>query len=324
MKTNPLYKGLLDKSIASMISAIEIYNKPDFQYREETFTILAINAWELLFKAHILKLSNYKTRSIYELQPATLKDGSLSKTRKVIAKNRIGNPKTISILIAISILESRKLLPKNLRDNVEALIELRDNAVHFYNMNPIARPIQELGFACIRNYIAILKAWSVPIDLHQYNLFLMPLAYIDEKKFVESALTDEQGRYIQLLQEKLKHKDKDGDYDIAISIELDFKKGNSIEAIGMKFDPNGVSVTLSEEERKSRYPHTYKEIVGKCKERYSDFKCGTKFNEIMKEIKKNDKLAYNRKLYPNNPKSQIATFYNAGIMHELDNHYTRK
>lgn len=67
MKTNPLYKGLLDKSIASMISAIEIYNKPDFQYREETFTILAINAWELLFKAHILKLNNYKTRSIYEL-----------------------------------------------------------------------------------------------------------------------------------------------------------------------------------------------------------------------------------------------------------------
>lgn len=33
---------LLDKSIAAMIAAIEIYNKPDFMYRGETFSILAI------------------------------------------------------------------------------------------------------------------------------------------------------------------------------------------------------------------------------------------------------------------------------------------
>ena len=39
---------LVDKSIAAMVSAIEVYNKPDFKYREETFSILAINAWELL------------------------------------------------------------------------------------------------------------------------------------------------------------------------------------------------------------------------------------------------------------------------------------
>jgi hypothetical protein len=42
---------LLDKSVSAMISAIEIYNKPDFKYREETFAILAINSWELLLKA---------------------------------------------------------------------------------------------------------------------------------------------------------------------------------------------------------------------------------------------------------------------------------
>ncbi|BAW80716.1 hypothetical protein TAO_1346 [Candidatus Nitrosoglobus terrae] len=34
-----------------MLSAIEIYNKPDFKYREEIFSIIAINAWELLLKA---------------------------------------------------------------------------------------------------------------------------------------------------------------------------------------------------------------------------------------------------------------------------------
>jgi hypothetical protein len=34
-----------------MISVIAIYNKPDFKYRDETFAILATNAWGLLLKA---------------------------------------------------------------------------------------------------------------------------------------------------------------------------------------------------------------------------------------------------------------------------------
>ncbi len=42
---------LLDKSVQAAISAIEIYNKPDFKYREESFSILMVNAWELLLKA---------------------------------------------------------------------------------------------------------------------------------------------------------------------------------------------------------------------------------------------------------------------------------
>ena len=41
-------KELLDRAIAATISAIEIYNKPDFLYREEAFAVLAINGWELL------------------------------------------------------------------------------------------------------------------------------------------------------------------------------------------------------------------------------------------------------------------------------------
>ena len=47
-KRNHLYVSLIDKSLSSMLSAIELYNKPDFSYREEAFAILAVNAWELL------------------------------------------------------------------------------------------------------------------------------------------------------------------------------------------------------------------------------------------------------------------------------------
>ena len=46
---------ILDKSIAACVSAIEVYNKPDFRYREETFSILMVNAWELLLKSLYLE-----------------------------------------------------------------------------------------------------------------------------------------------------------------------------------------------------------------------------------------------------------------------------
>lgn len=36
-------KELIEKSIAASVSAIELYNKPNFNYREETFAILMIN-----------------------------------------------------------------------------------------------------------------------------------------------------------------------------------------------------------------------------------------------------------------------------------------
>ena len=49
-------RTLYDKSLSAMLAAIEVYNKPDFFYREETFAILAINGWELLLKARIAPL----------------------------------------------------------------------------------------------------------------------------------------------------------------------------------------------------------------------------------------------------------------------------
>ena len=58
-------RALLNKSIGAMISAIEVYNKPSFRYREETFSVLAINAWELLLKAKWLKEHGNNVKSLY-------------------------------------------------------------------------------------------------------------------------------------------------------------------------------------------------------------------------------------------------------------------
>ena len=63
---------MLEKSIAAILSAIEIYNKPDFKYREETFAVLCINSWELLLKAKILNLASNRAAALYAMEYKTL------------------------------------------------------------------------------------------------------------------------------------------------------------------------------------------------------------------------------------------------------------
>lgn len=150
MKKNKIYESLIDKSIGSMLSAIEIYNKPDFKYREETFAILAVNSWELLLKARLLKLNNYRINSIYCYKAYVNKDGKKSSKKKVLDRNRSNNPKSISIIEALNRLSAKNELPSKLKDNIEALVEFRDNAIHFINMKELSKPLQELGFACIK------------------------------------------------------------------------------------------------------------------------------------------------------------------------------
>lgn len=323
MKKNPIYESLIDKSIGSLLSAIEIYNKPDFKYREETFAILAINSWELLLKARILKLNNFRINSIYCYKPYVNKNGVKSNKQKVLDRNRTNNPKSISIYEALNRLDALHQLPNKLRDNIEALIEFRDNAVHFVNMKDLSKPLQELGFACIKNYIHILKEWQTKRSMSKYNLYLMPLAYLENKMEVDTASTPEAQNFIRLVKQKLDNESKDEDYDIAIKIELKFQKGNSFGATNVKYDENGLPITLSEEDIRKKFPLTYKEVIVKAKTRYKDFKRGPSFNSMMKEVKQNEKLYYERKLDSKNPKSQKQGFYSTNIWQVLDSKYTR-
>lgn len=324
MRVNPLFRSLLDKSVGSMLSAIEIYNKPDFNYREESFAILSVNSWELLLKAYLLKINHFNVNSLYVYKDSKKKDGTPSK-RKVVAINRCKNPCTLSIQEVINRLSKLKHLPSNLKSNIETLIELRDNAIHFTNLEPITKQIQELGFACIKNYISIVKYWKLPIDFSRYNLYLMPLAYIDSKKIVDSVLSKETENYIDLVKSKISSEDQtEEEFNIAISIDIDFKKGNSFESIGVYYSPDGTPITLSEENIKKNYPYDYRTIVKKCKEKYSDFKQDRKFNDIMKGVKQNKKLCHIRKLDTDNPKSLKKAFYSTAIFIEFNKHYHRK
>jgi len=74
-------KELLDRAISAMVAAIEIYNKPGFPYRTESFAILAINGWELLLKAKWLADHRNQASSLYVHETRDNVDGKKSKKK---------------------------------------------------------------------------------------------------------------------------------------------------------------------------------------------------------------------------------------------------
>ena len=76
-------KELLDRAVAATVAAIEIYNKPDFLYREESFSVMAINGWELLLKAKWPADNNNNIRSLYVREYKVNQDGKRGKQLRI-------------------------------------------------------------------------------------------------------------------------------------------------------------------------------------------------------------------------------------------------
>ena len=140
MRVNPIYRAMLDKSISCMISAIELYNKPDFKYREDTFAILAINAWELILKSQLLKHNKYNFKSICQTEPLKTKKGDTHKTKTIISKNRSGNKKTLSLESVIENLNknSKKDFINNINaqkmNNLSTSVAKKENNINHFSM----------------------------------------------------------------------------------------------------------------------------------------------------------------------------------------------
>lgn len=156
-----MYENLLENSINAVLSSIEIYNKPDFKYREQVFTILNINAWELLLKAKILLDHQDQIESLY----ISLADGTYKTSRS-------GNPLTIEIVGAIRELQ----LNPTVSENLLSLIEIRDTAVHFFHDESIAYAIYTLGVASLKNYQKLIQDWFGR-SLLEYNFYILPLGF---------------------------------------------------------------------------------------------------------------------------------------------------
>ena len=160
---------LLNNSVAAALSAIEIYNKPDFKSREEIFSILIINAWELLLKAKIVADSNECLESIYEYR----QDGQLK-------LNRANTPLTIDLNTALKLVDVSFALTENLF----SLTSIRDSAIHLYATQSLSYLVYTLGVAALQNYQKFVFQ-TFGRSLLEYNFYILPLAFAYNFKSIE-------------------------------------------------------------------------------------------------------------------------------------------
>jgi hypothetical protein len=158
MKT---FEKLIQNSISAALSAIEIYNKPDFKYRNEIFVVLIINSWELLLKAKILSDNNDDINSIY----VTDSQGNIKTSRN-------NTPLTVEIKGAMNELNLNDVL----KDNLLIFIEIRDSIIHFISNKPLDYVIFTLGTACLKNYQKSIQDWF-DRSLLEYNFYILPMGF---------------------------------------------------------------------------------------------------------------------------------------------------
>lgn len=312
-----------------MLAAIEVYNKPNFEHRIETFSILAFNAWELLLKARILQVDRNRLDAIIEYEKRRNAGGELSK-QQYKKKNRSGNYVSIGLFKAYDRLVNKygDAIDPLIRTNLEALAEIRDNAVHFVNRGlKLEQAVQEIGTATLKNFMSAVRQWF-GLDLLNYNFYLMPLAFFRDFHTANVVMLNAQEEnVIQFLSSLRQDTDDDGskDFSLALEIELKLRKAatGSSQGVQITNDPTAPSVRLQEEDIREKYPWTYAMLTKRLLERYSDFKRDKKYHRIRRTLEKDQRYCNERLLDPGNPKSAKKRFYNPNIINEFDKHYTR-
>jgi hypothetical protein len=318
-----LSADLAAKSVQAAIAAIEVYNKPDFSYREEAFSLLMTNAWELLIKAKWILDHGEAADALY----LVVAD---STGKQAFKRNRSGNPLSFGLIyLAAKLLEDKNSgLEQGCHDNILALVEIRDNAAHLLNKDLfIGRRILEIGTASLRNYLLLGTEWF-QLDLRRYNFFLMPISFYHGFESAEPALGIQYPEQVKKLLDFIaaleeKQGGGDGRQPVALRLETKFVRGKDAGAVAYRLtdDPKAPAIAIREEDILKNYPMAFKDLVDTMKRRYENFLQNSEFHGLLKPLAKERKFALVRLLNPNKPGSSKQVFYNANILQEFDKHY---
>ncbi|MGY3555135.1 DUF3644 domain-containing protein [Williamsia sp. R60] len=128
-------KRLVDNSLAAMLAAVEVYNKPQMTYRDEVTVMLVVNAWELALKA---TLRQERQSIFYPKKPG----------QRYLS---------ISIDEALRRVNAQALWPDSVDGtattvNIKSLTEYRDRAIHLYNARGLGSVIHPFLQQNVLNY----------------------------------------------------------------------------------------------------------------------------------------------------------------------------
>ncbi len=160
------YRKLLEHSKHAIIAAIEIYNKPKFEYREEIFAILLANAWELFFLAVLSKNRKriFEPKKINQPYKTLRFNESRTQVRSYF-------PETISVDAVV--------------ENIILIREYRNTVAHYYHKPQHKHAIYALAHASIRNYRDLLVEIFSQDIADEVSIVLLPLSFNQPPDFVE-------------------------------------------------------------------------------------------------------------------------------------------
>jgi hypothetical protein len=318
----------VDKAAAALTSAVEVYNKPSFAYREETFAILALNAWELLLKAKVLKEASdaVKALRVYEYKP--LKSGRPSK-KATLRLNRAGNALSISLWACVGKLDGTPgQLAAEVKGNLEALTAIRDNSIHYVTASAtLSRQAQELAAASVKNFTILAKQWFKR-DLSAALNLVLPLSFVAIADDVNSVVVSQDERRLvrHLQQLAAAAGETDGEFAVAVRLEVKLEKSKLATASKVeltKGDPTAVKIAITEQDLLEKYPWDYATLLAKLTVRYTDFKANKKFHQYKKPMLGDERFQVVRLLNPKKLQGIKQTFWSPNVFTVFDQHYTK-
>ncbi len=280
---------------SALLAAIEICNKPNLDYREQTFALLTVNAWEIFLKARIVQQKGGKIQSIYRRKDAIR-----------YKRTKEGEPITISLDMALNLANP----PDIVKDNIKGLSLVRNQIAHLGMVSvDLQVIILQYGTASIKNFVNLSQKWfgqEVKIP------FYLPVGFIGDIKMIGKPAVGRQKILLNVLQNFARqHSNDESGYAVALRVDVnldtDLKGGGTI---GFTKDPSAMRVQISDDEALRNFSMTYQELIQLCRDRYPNFKQNSRFYNIMKKVKADANCTFIRKLDPKNPRSLSKSYYN--------------
>ena len=241
----------------ALLAAVELYNKPRAEYREQTVAFLLVNAWEILTKARIIQQSKGKIEAIYRRK----------RDSRRYERNSDGDILTIEIRGAMN----QSGLPEEVKSNINGLIKVRNQATHLGVLVPeLKKSILEFSTASVQNFAKVYAEWfQDSIDAP----YLLPLGFAGTAQTVVSKYPVRQRQLLKELSDLATSSDSSvSGYAIAMQIRVELNRGLSGGGnIGLTSDPNAPKVSISDDEALKTFPTSYNELVDECRSRYPRF-----------------------------------------------------
>lgn len=255
------WRYLQEHSLRSALSAIEIYNKPEFREREQVFAILMVTAWEALLKAKIVHDAKNKLTSIY------VRQGHRFKTKA-------GKPKAY-LTIGIDAAIAKCALPQVVADNIAHLVEVRDAAIHLTaESKQLPMLMFTLGAATLKNYARLSREWFNE-SLSDVNFHILPLGFEYPFRSIEIVDLQKEPEEIAEIVRAVGHAQESGTsegdgYFLVCELRTELVAASKLLGapdIVAAVDPGNANavVVMRAVKPTDKYPYTYHEMLGKVR-----------------------------------------------------------